>query len=96
MAWVLSAITFGVHIARDRMRMRYGPAPTAFHVALGAALGAFGLAVAATIHGYRVATPHLRAIKLSLLIWPIITAVPAFLVAFVIAVVLRRNSEVQP
>ena len=75
--------------------MRYGTTSTAFHAAMGAALGAFGLAVAATIHGYRVGTPHLRAIKLSLVIWPLITAVPAFLVAFVAAVVLRRNSEVQ-
>ncbi len=75
--------------------MRYGSMSTAFHAALGAALGALGLAIAATIHGYRVATPHLRAIRLSLVIWPLITALPAFLVAFVVAVVLRRNSEVQ-
>lgn len=95
MAWLLSAIVFGIHVARDRIRMRYGAVPTALHAALGAALGAFGLAVAATIHGYHVATPHLRALKLSLLIWPIITALPAFLVAFVAAVVLRRDSEVK-
>ncbi len=75
--------------------MRYESMSTAFHAALGAALGALGLAIAATIHGYRVATPHLRAIRLSLVIWPLITALPAFLVAFVVAVVLRRNSEVQ-
>ena len=94
MAWLLSAIVFGTHIARDRIRMRFRATSTAFHAALGAALGAFGLAVAATIHGYHVATPHLRALKLSLLIWPVITAVPAFLVAFVAAVVLRRDPEV--
>ena len=95
MAWLLSAMVFGVHVARDRVRMRYGAVPTAFHAALGAALGAFGLAVAATIHGYHVATPHLRTLKLSLLIWPVLTALPAFLVAFVVAVVLRRDSEVK-
>jgi hypothetical protein len=95
MAWLLSAVVFGIHVARDRMRMRFGAASTAFHAALGAALGAFGLAIAATIHGYHVATPHLRALQLSLLIWPMITALPAFLVAFVAAVVLRRDSEVK-
>jgi hypothetical protein len=95
LAWLLSAIVFGVQIGRDRIRMRYGATSTAAHAALGAALGAFGLAVGATIHGYRVGTPHLRAIKLSLLMWPLMTALPAFLVAFVVAVVLRRNSEVQ-
>jgi len=96
MAWLLSAIVFGIHIARDRIRLRFSAASTAFHAALGAALGAFGLALAATIHGYRVATPHLRAIKLALLIWPAMTALPAFAVAFVAAVVLRRNPEVNP
>ncbi|MFL5483914.1 MAG: hypothetical protein ACJ8AK_17165 [Gemmatimonadaceae bacterium] len=95
MAWLLSAIVFGVHVARDRIRMRYRATSTAFHAALGTALGAFGLALAATIHGYRVSTPHLRSIQLSLLIWPLITALPAFLVALVVAVVLRRTSEVQ-
>jgi hypothetical protein len=74
--------------------MRFSALSTAFHAALGAALGAFGLAVAATIHGYRVATPHLRAIKLALLLWPLITALPAFVVAFVAALVIRRESEV--
>ena len=95
MAWLLSAIVFGVHVARDRIRIRYSAFSTAFHAALGAALGAFGLALAATIHGYRVSTPHLRAIKLALLIWPLITALPAFAVAFVAAVVLRPGSEVR-
>jgi hypothetical protein len=94
MAWVLSAIVFGTHVARDRIRMRFSAASTAFHAALGAALGALGLAISATIHGYRVSTPHLRAVQLSLLIWPVITAIPAFFVAFLAAIAIRRNSEV--
>lgn len=93
-AWLLSAIVFGIHVARDRIRIRYSATSTAAHAALGAALGAFGLAVSATIHGYRVGTPHLRALKLSLLVWPLMTAVPAFVVAFIAAVALRRESEV--
>ena len=95
MAWLLSAIVFGVHIARERMRMRQSAVSSALHAALGSAFGALGLAIAATIHGYSVSSPHLRAIKLSLLIWPIITAVPAFLVALLVAVVLRREPEVK-
>lgn len=95
MAWALSAIVFGVHIARDRLRMRYSATSTALHAALGAALGALGLAISATIHGYAVSSPHLRAVKLSLLIWPIITAVPAFVVALLVGLVLRREPEVK-
>jgi hypothetical protein len=94
MAWVLSAIVFGTHVARDRIRMRYTAASTAFHAALGAALGALGLAISATIHGYRVSTPHLRAVQLALLIWPVMTAIPAFFVAFLAAIAIRRDSEV--
>lgn len=95
MAWALSAIVFGAHIARDRLRMRYSATSTALHAALGAALGALGLAISATIHGYAVSSPHLRAVKLSLLIWPIITAVPAFVVALLVGLVLRREPEVK-
>lgn len=95
MAWVLSAIIYGVHIARERLGMRHTAVSTALHAALGAALGALGLAISATIHGYAVSTPHLRALKLSLLIWPIITAVPAFVVALLAAFVLRREPEVK-
>lgn len=95
MAWVLSAIVFGIQIARDRLRMRYTAMSTALHAALGAALGALGLAISATIHGYAVSSPHLRSVKLALLVWPIITAVPAFLVALVVGVVLRPDTEVK-
>lgn len=93
-AWLLSAIVFGIHVARDRIRMRYSAPSTALHAALGAAIGAFGLAVGATIHGYRVGTPHLRAIKLAIVLWPVLVALPAFLVAFLVALILRRDSEV--
>lgn len=95
MAWVLSAIVFGVHIARDRLRLRYSATSTALHAALGAALGALALAISATIHGYAASSPHLRAVKLSLVIWPIATAVPAFLVALLVAFVLKREPEVK-
>lgn len=96
MAWVLSAVVFGVQIARDRLRMRYSATSTALHAALGAALGALGLAISATIHGYAVSSPHLRAVKLAVLVWPLITAVPAFLVALVVSVFLRPDQGVKP
>ena len=55
------------------------------------ALGAFGLAVAANVHRHFVQTSdqHARAVMLAMLIWPAITALPAFVVALAAAAMLR-------
>jgi hypothetical protein len=88
-AWVVSAIAFGAHIAYEQVRLRRSATTTAFHAASAAGLGAFGLAVAANIHSYAVSA-HGRAplLRLSLVIWPVLTALPAFVVALAAAVVL--------
>jgi hypothetical protein len=90
-AWIVSAIAFGAQIAYEQVRLRNAPAVTAFHAALATGLGAFGLAVAANVHAW-IATPqrHPLILKLSLAIWPIITALPAFVVALVAAWLLSR------
>jgi hypothetical protein len=60
-------------------------------VASAAALGAFGLAVAANIHARSVAPDQRSPILLpSLAIWPVITGVPAFVVALISAMLLDR------
>ena len=90
-AWVVSAIAFGAHIAYEQVRLRRSPRATAFHAASAAALGAFGLAVAANVHAYLAsAREHARALALSLVIWPVMTALPAFVVAFATATLLAR------
>jgi len=79
-AWVFSGAVFVAHIWYESFRLGKPPGSAAVHVALGAAIAAFGLAAAATIHA--LATGHYRAAYLfSLVAWPAITAVPAFLVA---------------
>jgi uncharacterized membrane protein YgdD (TMEM256/DUF423 family) len=60
---------------------------TALHAALAVGLGAFGLAVAATLHAQRT-NHHFPAI--ALVIWPVATALPAFVVALAAAAVLSR------
>jgi hypothetical protein len=93
-AWAVSAVGFAAHIAYERFRLRDPPGLAALHVALAAALGAFGLAVGANIHSLSVGSDrHRQLLLLSLAIWPVITAVPAFLVALVANVVLRRALE---
>jgi hypothetical protein len=92
-AWIVSGIAFAAHVAlelRAQERMRV----TAARAALGAAVRAFGLAAAANIHALRASTAPSLLLVLSLLIWPAMTAGPAFLAGLVIARVasaLRRS-----
>jgi hypothetical protein len=67
----------------------------ALHVAFAVALGAFGLAAGANIHSLSTgsANPHRQLLLLSLGIWPVMTALPAFLVALGASVVLGRPPE---
>ena len=90
-AWAVSAIAFGAHIAYGLLRLRNPPRRTASHAALGAAIGAFGLAAMANIHSLSV-SPAKRSILLllSLVIWPLLTALPAFVVALTAAYLLQR------
>lgn len=91
-AWVVSAIGYAVHIAYERVRLRYSPRPAAQHVAVSVALGAFGLAVGANIHSVFAGSTnqHRQLLLLSLVIWPVMTALPAFLVALGTSAVLTR------
>jgi hypothetical protein len=83
-AWVVSATGYAAHIAYERFRLQNSPGSAALHVALAVALGAFGLAVGANIHSLSAGSTnqHRQLLLLSLAIWPVITALPAFLVAF--------------
>ncbi len=91
-AWMVSAMGYGAHIAYERVRLRNVPVTAALHVALAVALGAFGLAVGANIHSIAIASTgqHRQLLLLSLGIWPVMTAVPAFVVALGMNVILAR------
>src|SRR5712671_5709686 len=91
-AWVVSAIGYAAHIAYERFRLRNSPGSAALHVTFAVALGAFGLAVGANIHSLASGSTnqHRQLLLLSLGIWPVITALPAFLVAFGTNMVLAR------
>lgn len=87
-AWVISAIAFGVHIAYEHFRIRAKSRESALHVAAAAALATFGLAVAANLHSQPSGQRAMMAA--SLIIWPMMVALPAFLVALLGAILLRR------
>src|SRR5437763_13585300 len=89
-AWIVSAVVYAAHIAYEHFRIRSSPHSTALHVAFGAAIGAFGLAAAANVHSWLSGTGNLRLLRISLLVWPLITGVSAYMVAFVFSAVLAR------
>jgi len=93
-AFVISAVVFAAHIAYEHFRLRNGARPTAWHASAGVDFGAFALALAANIHDVSSASGYRPRMLIALLAWPALTAVPAFLVALVVATVpgLRRRS----
>ena len=89
-AWAVSGVVFAAHIGHEHFRRRCPPRRTAWHAAVGAAIGAFGLAVAGMVHALST-TGAIRPVwYLALVLWPLITAVPAFLVALLTGLVLAR------
>src|SRR5215470_6643227 len=89
-AWMVSAVVYAAHIGYEQFRIRSSPHSTALHVAIGAAIGAFGLAAAAIVHSLAIGTGNLRLLRIALLVWPLITSVPAYVVAFILTAVLAQ------
>src|SRR2546422_6365767 len=89
-AWAASAGVAAAHIWYEHYRLGFSPRPTALHAAGAVALGAFGLALAANVHWLFAATHAQRPPLLALPVWPVITAIPAFLLALAVTAVLAR------
>src|SRR5215813_8417220 len=88
-SFVVSAIVFALHIGYEHFRFRHRAVSVALHTSLAVALGAFGLAVAANVHALGVADASHGLLLLALVIWPLMTGLPAFLVALITAAGLR-------
>jgi hypothetical protein len=85
-AWVISAAAFAAHIAYEHVRLRSSPGTTALHASFAVAIGAFALAVAANLHAQGASSQHHSlALTLALIMWPVATALPAFVVALAAA-----------
>ena len=89
-AWLTSAVAFAIHIGLEHFRLRNSPRRTALHASVSVALGAFALAAAANIHALTAGTGNQRLLALALVIWPVITGAPAFVVALAAAAGLAR------
>jgi len=89
-AFILSGMALTAHVVYEHFRLRNTAWPTAWHAAVGVAIGGFGLALAANIHDLGSATGYRPRMLIALAAWPLLTAVPAFIVALVMAAVLDR------
>jgi len=89
-AWLTGAAAFAGHLVYEQMRLRNSPRTTAWHASLAVAAGAFAYAVAANVHAlWATASPH-RFLASALVVWPVVSAAPAFVIALAVATGLAR------
>jgi hypothetical protein len=95
LAFLTSGVVFAIHIGYEHFRLGNSSLITASHAAMAVAVGAFGLAVAANIHDLGAASGYRPRMLIAFVAWPLLTAVPAFLVALVAAAApgLRRRKH---
>jgi len=84
-AFVLSGLVFAAHLAHEHFRRREIAQRTAWHTAVAVALGGLGLAVWANLHDLSSAAGYRPRMLVALVAWPLVTAVPAFVVALALA-----------
>lgn len=84
-AFIVSGLIFAAHIAYEHFRRRSTARPTAWHASVGVGFGGFALALVANIHDLGSASGYRPRMLIALVAWPLLTAVPAFFVALVVA-----------
>ena len=96
-AWITSAIVYATHIWYEYFRQRNSAKSTALHVATAVAIGGLGLAIGAFFHSLFDQPNYSRwRFGLALLLWPILTGLPAFVVALLITFLLSRFRSSTP
>ena len=90
-AWAVSGVIYVSQIAYEQLRLRNSPVTTSLHAAYAAALGGLFLAVGAMVHAATTPThaPYWQYV-IAFVAWPLITGIPAFLVALVLTFLLAR------
>ena len=84
-AFVVSGLAFAAHIAYEHFRLRNPARPLAWHTAAAVAIGAFALAFVANVHDLGSPSGYRPRMLIALVAWPLLTAVPAYLVALLLA-----------
>ena len=83
-AWAASAVVLVAHVIYEQRR-HSPPLRTAWHVSFAVALGAFILAVWVLAFGYVVGARRSSLAPFALLLFPLLSGVPAFVIALIIA-----------
>ena len=89
-AWLLSLAAFLAHLVYDRMKPDSSSASSARHVAAAVALGAFLLAAVGPVRSHWGAPNFWRVAALSIVVWPVLTGIPAFVAALVAGSIIGR------
>ena len=92
-AFVISGVVFAVHLGNEHFRLRSSAWTTAWHTSLAIALGAFVVALMANIHDLGSASGYRPLMLIALVAWPLGTGLPAFVVALVLAGLLRLTAR---
>ena len=95
-AWPLSFLVFACHFGYERLKLANPPIRAARHVAIAAGLGGLFLALVGPVRTHWGADDFGRAAVLSLAVWPLLTGIPAFLLAWIGGSVLDRLRPGQP
>ena len=88
-SFAVSLVVFAVHIGYEHFGIGNRPLIVAWHTSLAVALGSFLLAVSANIHSFRVANAQHGLLAIALVVWPLMTGIPAFVVALIAAAALK-------
>ena len=88
-AWAGSAVVFGVHFVYEQRRQS-PPLRTAWHLTFAVALGAFVLAVWVLAYGSVTGARRSALAPFALVLFPLFSGVPAFVIALVAAVVTNK------
>src|SRR6266545_4542375 len=86
-AWGLCAAVFAAHLGYERLWVKNSPVRAALHVSVAVAVGAFVLAGWVNVHGLWIGARQSAMAPLALVLFPLLTGVPAFAVALVGGVV---------
>lgn len=82
LAFLASAVAFAFHIGYEHFRLGRSSLRNAAHVAIAVGLGAFLIALAGNIHEFGSASGYRLRMLIAFVAWPLITAVPAFLLHY--------------
>lgn len=90
-AWMLSLAIFAFHVAISRRGRSVSVVTGALNVALAVALAAFALAALGPVRSHWRDAHMARVAVLSLVAWPVLTGLPAFIAALLGGHILERR-----